>query len=115
MQQARTAARHLIHGEGAYAGSLNSTVLRKHIDFPVISVGSFTGEAVTWQRGDVWRRVYLQDGMINGYIVIGDSRISGYLYQLYVTRKRVDRSISSILSGPRNDGCYREMLGLPAA
>jgi NAD(P)H-nitrite reductase large subunit len=115
MQQARTAARQLMHGQGTYTGSLNSTVLRKHIDFPVISVGSFTGEAVTWQRGDVWRRVYLVDGMINGYIVIGDSRVSGYLYQLYVNRTRVERSIGSIVSGRRNDGSYREMLGMSAA
>jgi NAD(P)H-nitrite reductase large subunit len=115
MHQARTAARHIIHGEGGYEGSLNSTVLRKHIDFPIISVGSFSGEAVTWQRGDVWRRVYLEDGMINGYIVIGDSSKSGYLYQLYVTRKRVDRSIDSIISGRRNDSSYREMLGMNAA
>ena len=112
MQQARTAARHLVHGDGAYAGSLNTTVLRKHMDFPVISVGSFTGEAVTWQRGDVWRRVYLRDGVINGYMVIGDSRLSGYLYQLYMSRKRVDTNIKSILSEPRHDSSYREMLGV---
>ncbi len=115
MQQARTAARHLVHGDGAYAGSVNTTVLRKHIDFPVISAGNFTGEAVTWQRGDVWRRVYLRDGMINGYIVIGDSRVSGYLYQLYLSRKRVDGNIKAILSEPRHDSSYREMLGIIAA
>lgn len=112
MQQARIAARHLVHGEGAYAGSVNTTVLRKHIDFPVISAGSFTGEAVTWQRGDVWRRVYLRDGMINGYMVIGDSRLSGYLYQLYLSRKRVDGNIGALLSEPGHDSSYRQMLGL---
>ncbi len=112
MRQARTAARHLVHGEGAYAGSINTTVLRKHMDFPVISAGSFTGEAVTWQHGDVWRRVYLRDDMISGYMVIGDSRLSGYLYQLYLSRKRVDGNIKSILSEPKHDSSYREMLGL---
>jgi nitrite reductase (NADH) large subunit len=115
MQQARTAARHLVHGEGSYNGSVNSTVLKKHIDFPVISVGSFSGEAVTWQRGDVWRRVYLQEGMINGYIIIGDTRLSGYLYQLYLSRKRVDKTIRSLLSEPGHSSCYREMLGLAPA
>jgi nitrite reductase (NADH) large subunit len=113
MQQARTAARHLMHGDGAFAGSLNTTVLRKHIDFPVISVGSFSGEAVTWQCGDVWRRIYLEGGMINGYIIIGDIRLSGYLYQLYLTRRRVDGSIRSIISATAGSGGYREMLGMP--
>jgi nitrite reductase (NADH) large subunit len=113
MQQARTAARHLVYGDGEFSGSLNSTVLRKHIDFPVISVGRFEGEAVTWQKGDVWRRVYLVDGAINGFILIGDSRISGYLYQQYLSRKRVDRSVRELISTPRGGG-YREMLGMGA-
>lgn len=111
MRQARVAARHLVHGDGSYGGSINTTVLRKHIDFPVISAGNFSGEPVTWQRGDVWRRVYLVDGMINGYITIGDTRLSGYLYQHYVARTRVDGTIRKIISSPRQDGQYREMLG----
>jgi nitrite reductase (NADH) large subunit len=110
--QARIAARHLMHGDGAYAGSLNSTVLRKHMDFPVISVGRFSGEAITLQQGEVWRRVYLEDGRINGYIIIGDTRMSGYLYQLYLSRKRADRAVREMLSEPRHDGYYRGMLGL---
>ncbi|SNB47346.1 NAD(P)/FAD-dependent oxidoreductase [Geobacter sp. DSM 9736] len=112
MLQARTAARHLVHGEGCYLGSINTNILRKHIEFPIVSAGSFNGEAVTWTRGDIWRRVYLTDGMINGYLVIGDMRMSGYLYQLYVARKRVDRTIRQVLFSPTHDGYYREMLGI---
>ncbi|MRR34172.1 NAD(P)/FAD-dependent oxidoreductase [bacterium] len=112
VNQARTAARHLVHGDGAYPGSLNSTVLRKHIDFPIISVGRFSGDALTWQRGDVWRRVYLQDGRINGYIVIGDTRMSGYLYQLYLSRKQAENELRELLAEGRHDGYYRGMLGI---
>jgi nitrite reductase (NADH) large subunit len=113
--QARTVARHLMHGDGAYAGSINSTVLRKHMDFPVISVGRFSGEAITRQRGEVWRRVYLEDGRINGYIIIGDTRMSGYLYQLYLSRKRADSAVREMLTEPRHDGYYRGMLGFARA
>lgn len=112
VNQARTAARHLVYGDGAYPGSLNSTVLRKHIDFPIISVGRFSGEALTWQRGDVWRRVYLQDGRINGYIVIGDTRMSGYLHQLYLSRKQAGSELRELLAEGRHDGYYRGMLGI---
>lgn len=112
MAQARTAARHLTHGDGAYQGSINTNVLKKHIDFPIVSAGSFSGEAVTWQQGDIWRRVYLKEGKINGYLIIGDTRMSGYVYQLYRSQKRVDRSIRAILSSPHHDGYYREMLGV---
>ena len=114
MLQARTAARHLMHGDGSYPGSINTNVLKKHIDFPIVSAGSFSGEAITWQQGDIWRRVYLKEGKINGYLIIGDTRMSGYVYQLYRSQKRVDRSIRAILSSPRHDSYYREMLGVRA-
>lgn len=113
MGQARAAARHLLHGDGCFVGSVNSNVLKKHIDFPVISAGRFAGEAVTWQKGDLWRRVYLQDGAINGYILIGDTRISGYIHQLYLSRARVDDRIRGIISDSCHAGYYRDLLNIP--
>lgn len=110
VQQARTAARHLLSGEGAFAGSLNSTVLRKHMDFPIISVGTFTGETLTWQSENVWRRVFIKDGKINGYIIIGDSRMSGYLYQQYLSQAPVNRDLRQMLAQGRSDAYYRSML-----
>jgi NAD(P)H-nitrite reductase large subunit len=115
MLQARTAARHLLHGDGAYPGSINTNVLKKHIDFPIVSAGSFSGEPITWQQGDIWRRVYLKEGRINGYLIIGDTRMSGYVYQLYRAQKQVDKSIKAILSSPRHDSYYRDMLGVGGA
>jgi nitrite reductase (NADH) large subunit len=112
MQQARIAARHLVHGDGSFGGSINTNVLKKHIDFPIVSAGRFEGEPYTWQQGDIWRRVYLQDGMINGYLIIGDTRISGFIYHLYLSRKRVDRNIGTIISEPRHDSYYRGVLGV---
>jgi NAD(P)H-nitrite reductase large subunit len=110
VRQARTAARHLVHGEGLYAGSLNCMVLLKHIDFLVISLGRFSGEAVTSQLGDVWRRVYLLDGRINGYILVGDKGVSGYIYKLYFSRKSVDSVIRSIIYSRCPGGFCLEML-----
>lgn len=115
MQQARIAARHLVHGDSSFGGSVNTNVLKKHIDFPIVSAGRFEGEAITRQQGDIWRRVYMKDGMINGYIIIGDTRISGFIYHLYLSRKRVDKSIGTILSEPRHDSYYRGMLGIAGA
>lgn len=112
MLQARTAARHLTHGDARYPGSINTNVLKKHIDFPIVSAGSFSGEAITWQQGDIWRRVYLKDGKINGYLIIGDTRISGYIFQLYRSQKSVERSIRAVLGSARHDSYYRDMLGV---
>jgi hypothetical protein len=102
----------LVRPYKSWSSAGNTTVLKKHIDFPVISAGSFSGEPVTWQRGDIWRRVYLRNGMINGYIIIGDTRLAGYLYQLYISRKVFDKTIRDLMSEPRLDGYYGNMLGV---
>jgi nitrite reductase (NADH) large subunit len=111
-EQARVAARHLVHGYGHYHGSLNTNVLQKHIDFPVISVGAFKGEAVTWRRGDLFRRVYLQDGRINGYILIGDTRLAGHIHHLYVTREPIENNIREILADRHGVSHYRNLMQL---
>ncbi len=111
-QQARVAARHLMHGFGHFAGSLNTNVLQKHIDFPIISVGRFEGETITWRQGDLFRRAYLQDGRINGYILIGDTRNAGHIHHLYVTREPVTRSIGEVLPDRRGVSHHRTMMQL---
>lgn len=100
MAQARVAARHLVHGDGAYAGAVNTNVLKKHIDFAIVSAGVFEGEPLTWQSGDVWRRVYLKEGRIAGYLVVGDVVTSGLIYDLYRTQARVERFIGSVIAAP---------------
>ncbi len=111
-QQARVAARHLVHGSGHYDGSLNTNVLQKHIDFPIISVGVFEGEPVTWRQGDLFRRAYLQEGRINGYILIGDTRNAGHIHHLYVTREAVEHNIAEILADRRGVSHYRNLMQL---
>ncbi len=111
-QQARVAARHLVHGSGHYDGSLNTNVLQKHIDFPIISVGVFEGEPVTWRQGDLFRRAYLQAGRINGYILIGDTRNAGHIHHLYVTREPVTHNIAEFLADRRGVSHYRNLMQL---
>ncbi len=111
MLQARTAVRHLLHGDATYNGSINTNVLKKHIDFPIISAGTFEGDPVTWQNQHLFRRVYLQNGKINGYQLIGDTRVSGYIYHLYCAQVRVDKIIAPILADNRGDSYYRSLMG----
>ncbi|KAA0256869.1 NAD(P)/FAD-dependent oxidoreductase [Deferribacter autotrophicus] len=111
MMQARTAVRNIIYGKTKYEGSINTNVLKKHINFPIISAGAFEGEAITWQNNDLFRRVYLKNGKINGYQLIGDTRISGYIYNLYRSQTRVEGIIKEILSDNKGDCYYRRMMG----
>jgi nitrite reductase (NADH) large subunit len=110
--QARVAAANVLGGSEAYPGSLNANVLRKHIDFPVISAGQFEGEPVTFTDGRLFRRVYLREGRINGYILAGDTRLSGYIYHLYVAREAVAGKIAAILADTRGESYYRSLMGL---
>ena len=112
MLQARTAVRNIISGKTKYEGSINTNVLKKHINFPIISAGNFEGEEYTWQKNNLFRRVYLKEGKINGYEIIGDTRISGYIYNLYRSQVRVDKIINNILSDIKGDSYYRKMVGL---
>jgi nitrite reductase (NADH) large subunit len=111
LQQARIAARRLLGEEVPFNGSVNSNVLRKHLDFPVISAGRFEGETVTFERGDLFRRVYLQEGRVHGYILIGDTRLAGHLYDLYLAQTPVGGEIRRMLADPRGDWYYRTVMG----
>lgn len=108
--QARVVAENLLGGNQRYSGSLNSNVLRKHIDFPIISAGLFEGETVTFANENLFRRVYMLDGRINGYILVGNTRLSGYIYNLYVSREKVADKIQRILADTRGDSYYRSLI-----
>ncbi|WP_029734289.1 NAD(P)/FAD-dependent oxidoreductase [Deferrisoma camini] len=112
VEQARVAARHLVHGRGAYAGSVDANVLRKHVDFPVVSAGRFEGEPLTWQDADRFRRVYLKDGRINGYMLVGDMAAAGYLHRLYLEQTPAEREVPGLLSDTSGTSYYRRAVGL---
>jgi nitrite reductase (NADH) large subunit len=113
--QARVAAVNVLGGCKSYSGSLNANVLRKHIDFPVVSAGRFEGDPVTFADGRLFRRVYLKGDRINGYILVGDTRLSGYIYNLYVSREPVADAIAAILADTRGERYYRSFMDLAPA
>jgi len=87
-----------------YHGSINTNVLKKHIDFPIISAGVFEGEVYTYSDDKYFRRIYLKDGKINGYQIVGDTLMSGYVYNLYVSRKIIPKDFLKAFSS--NDNKY---------
>ncbi len=112
LEQARTAARHLVRGQGAYPGSVNANVLRKHVDFPVVSAGRLEGEPLTWQDDERFRRVYLKDGRINGYMLVGDMAAAGYLHRLYLEQAEAAAEVPGLLSDTTGVSYYRRAVGL---
>jgi nitrite reductase (NADH) large subunit len=108
--QARSVALSILYGQGTFRGSLNTNVLKKHIEFPIISAGSFEGEQFTYMDYEIFRRVYLKDDKIYGYILIGDTAISGFIYNLYISQKKVGKNIVKYLSLKRGKAYYLQAL-----
>jgi len=109
--QARNAALSIMYGDEPYCGSVNTNVLKKHIDFPIIAAGLFEGEMHTYSDDESYRRVYIKDGKLNGYQIIGDTVMSGYIYNLYLSQAVLtDDFYKSFL---RNDQLlyYRKVMG----
>ena len=108
--QARSAAFNILFNINTFRGSLNTNVLKKHIEFPIISAGYFEGEYYTYSDEEIFRRIYLKDDQIYGYLLVGDTSISGFIYNLYISQKRVGRNIMKYLSLKRGKAYYLQAL-----
>ncbi|WP_022851119.1 NAD(P)/FAD-dependent oxidoreductase [Limisalsivibrio acetivorans] len=102
--QARNAALSIMYGDEAFEGSVNTNVLKKHIDFPIIAAGLFEGENCTYSDAEVFRRLYLKDGKIHGYQIVGDTLLSGYVYNLYISQTELNDDFLDAFM--RNDNKY---------
>ncbi len=85
--QARVLARAMLGDTTPYPGaeSLNSM---RHLGLPLIAVGETSEDSVRWRRGEVLRKVYLDQGRIVGFQLSGDIRGAGYLRSLMLKGNR---------------------------
>lgn len=104
--QARSAAYNILFNKNLFRGSINTNVLKKHIDFPIISAGVFEGEEFTYQNKNIFRKIYMKDNKINGYILVGDTIISGFVYNLYITQKEIGNHINKYLGLKKGKAYY---------
>jgi len=88
--QGRVVAYNLLGYDTAYEGAETMNSL-KHLGLPMMAVGAQSGEEeLRWQRGDVLRKVFLNDGRIAGFRLVGDIRAAGVYRSLML--RRVDVS-----------------------
>ena len=52
----------------------------------------------------------MKDDKIYGYILIGDTAISGFIYNLYISQKKVGKDIANYLSLKRGKAYYLQAL-----
>jgi nitrite reductase (NADH) large subunit len=104
--QARSVAYSILFNKNLFMGSLNTNVLKKHIEFPIISAGYFEGEAYTYSDDEIFRRIYIKDSKIYGYLLVGDTSISGFIYNLYISQKNIGSNVMKYLSLKRGKAYY---------
>jgi nitrite reductase (NADH) large subunit len=110
--QARSIAYDILFNKNLFRGSLNTNVLKKHIEFPIISAGYFEGDPYTYCDEEIFRRIYLKDDQIYGYLLVGDISISGFIYNLYISQKKVGSTIKKYLSLKRGKVYYIHALSV---
>ncbi|NOY54639.1 MAG: NAD(P)/FAD-dependent oxidoreductase [Actinobacteria bacterium] len=87
--QAKVVADGLAGYDGAYEGSETMNSL-KHLGVPVMVAGASSGsEELHWRRGDLMRKVFLDDGRIVGFQLAGATAGAGVLRSLMLKQTDV--------------------------
>ncbi len=89
IHQGQVVAGNLLGMEIVYEGAESMNSL-KHLGLPVIVAGRTDGREVRWQNGHALRKIWLRDGRINGFCLVGDIRAAGIYRSLML--RRVDVS-----------------------
>lgn len=90
VEQGRIVAYNLAGAQVRYAGadSMNSL---KHLGLPIIVAGHAQGEELRWEDGNALRKIWLQDGRIHGFSLVGDIRAAGVYRTLMLRRADVSQ------------------------
>ncbi len=82
VDQARVVASNILGGDVAYVGAESMNSL-KHLGLPIMAVGALEGaDELRWRRGDVLRKVFLDEGRVVGFRLTGDIGGGGLLRSL---------------------------------
>ena len=98
--QGQIAAENLLGFDTVYEGAESMNSL-KHLGLPIMAVGAMTGqEELRWRQGDALRKVFLDNGHIVGFRLVGDIRAGG-VYRSLMLRKTDVSAFKRHLLDPR--------------
>ncbi len=100
VEQARVVADDILGRPAWYEGAESMNSL-KHLGLPLVAAGASEGpDELRSRDGDVLRRIFLAEGRIVGYRLVGDIRAAGSLHSLMLRRVDV-RPFGKRLVDPR--------------
>jgi NAD(P)H-nitrite reductase large subunit len=85
VEQGRVVAHNLLGWEVAYEGADNMNSL-KHLGLPVMAVGQMEGEELRLRQNGTLRKIFVQDGRIVGFRLVGDVSLAG-IYRSLMNRR----------------------------
>ncbi len=89
IEQGRVAGMSLVELSAEYEGAERMNSL-KHLGLPIMAAGEKQGDAILRERkGTSLRTIYLQDGRIAGFQLVGDIHAAGVLHALMVLKNDV--------------------------
>ncbi len=110
VEQGQVVAHNLLGHDITYQGAENMNSL-KHLGLPIIAVGRMDGEELRTRRNSVVRKIYVQDGCIVGFRLVGDIRAAG-IYRTLMHKKVNVESIQARLLEPNfGIGHVPELIG----
>jgi NAD(P)H-nitrite reductase large subunit len=88
VSQGRVVAEHLLGYETVYPGAESMNSLR-HLGVPLVAVGQQKGEVLRMRAGGVLRKLFLDQGRITGFRLVGDIRGAGVYRELMLKQADV--------------------------
>jgi len=112
--QGQVVAYNMLGWDMAYEGadSMNSL---KHLGLPVMAVGLMEGEELRLRRGGILRKLFLQDGRIVGFRLVGDVSAAGIYRSLMNRRTDVSAFKQHLLEPGFGMGYLTELAAWPGA
>lgn len=101
--QGTTAGHNMVGKKTEYSGSSNQTLI-KVFGTPIISDGIYEGEETKLFKHNIYKKMYLKDSNIVGYILINTMQNAGVYHSLMISKRDVSEYKKLILRDKFNVG-----------
>ncbi|MFX1320836.1 MAG: NAD(P)/FAD-dependent oxidoreductase [Promethearchaeota archaeon] len=103
LTQGTIAGYNMVGRKTRYEGSTIQTLI-KIFGTPIISDGKYEGEEMKFFEDGVYKKMYLKDSSINGYILINTMQNAGVYHSLMISKRKISKFKKFLLTDKFNIG-----------